>query len=119
MKRTGPTNQHSKTLIVALKKLSASQKVNLWKAIALELQASTRNRREVSVADIAKHAKAGETVIVPGKVLSDGDIKIKVTVAAFKFSQSAANKINATGKAISIEELMKINPKAQKVRILG
>lgn len=119
MKRTGPTNIQLRKLITELRKLSVKQKVKLWKVVAEELETSTRRRREVSVESISKHAKANETVIVPGKVLSDGDMRQKVTVAAFKFSKTAAEKINANGKAISIEELMKTNPKAQKVRILG
>ncbi len=119
MKRTGPTNMQLRKLIVELKRLAAKQKVRLWKAVAEELEAPTRKRREVSVESISRHARANETVIVPGKVLSNGEMRQKTTVAAFKFSKSAEEKINASGKALSIQELMKANPKAQKVRILG
>ncbi len=106
-------------LIIELRKHSIKQKVNLWKAISEELNRPTRTRREVSVGNISKHSKANETVIVPGKVLSNGDLTHKVTVAALSFSKQAREKINANGKAISIQELMKENQKAKGVRILG
>ena len=119
MKRTGPTNLQLKKLIVDLRKLSTTQKVKLWKVISEELNRPTRIRRKISVGNIDKYSKANETVIVPGKVLSDGELSHKVIVAALNFSKQAREKINANGKAISIQELMKTNPKAQKVRILG
>ncbi len=65
-----------------------------------------------------KHTRDGETALIPGKVLSLGKMDKKLTVAAFKFSESALEKINANGKAISIEELLKNNPDGKKVRIL-
>ncbi|MFH0752654.1 MAG: 50S ribosomal protein L18e [archaeon] len=119
MKRTGPTNIQLKKLIVDLRKLSAVQKVKLWKVISEELNRPTRIRREVSIGNIDKYSKTNETVIVPGKVLSNGELSHKVTVAALNFSKQAKEKINASGKTMSIQELMKANPKAQKVRILG
>ncbi len=119
MKRTGPTNVQTKNLIVELRKTSVKQKVKLWKVIAEEIGRPTRSRREVSLGSIGRNSKANETVIVPGKVLSNGDLPHKVTVAALNFSKQAKEKINASGKAISIQELIKENPKAKGVRILG
>ena len=49
-----------------------------------------------------------------------GDLNKKVTIAAYNFSKSAIEKINSSGsKAISINELVKQNPKGSKVRIIG
>jgi large subunit ribosomal protein L18e len=56
---------------------------------------------------------------VPGKVLGEGDLTKKVTVVAFSFSDEARTKIAKSGKAMTITELLKSNPKAQKVKILG
>lgn len=119
MARTGPTNFKLRKLIMDLRKLSVKEKTQLWKTVSEELSRPTRNRREVSVGKISRHSKPNETVIVPGKVLSSGEMEHKATVAAMNFSEQAREKINSNGKAISIEELMKQNPKAQKVRILG
>ena len=69
MKKSGPTNNVLKNLIVELKTLSIKNKVPLWKRIALELEKPARMRRQVNIARINQHIKDGETAIVPGKVL--------------------------------------------------
>ena len=117
--RIGPTNEYLVALIKLLKKASFENKVNIWKTIALELERSTRQRREVNLDRINRVCDENETIIVPGKVLATGELDKKVTVAAFRFSEAALGKINKKGKAISIEELLKINPKGSKVRIIG
>ena len=117
--RTGPTNPELSNLIVALKRLSIEQDKKLWKRLAVDLEKPARARRVVNLVKIDKYAKDGEVVIVPGKVLSGGDLTKKTIIAAFKFSDSAFEKINKVGKAITIKELMDSNPKGNKVRILG
>lgn len=119
VKRTGPTNETLKSLIMKLKELGTKEKVALWKRIATELEQPTRQRRSVNVYKINQYIKDDETAIVPGVVLSAGDYTKKNTVAAFRFTDAAQKKINKTGKAISIEELIKKNPKGKKVRIIG
>ena len=103
-------------LIVELKKLSVKEKAPIWKRAAEELEKSTRNRREISLGKIGKFAKAGETIMVPGKILSDGDLEKKVTLAAWRFSAKAKEKAKDT---MSITELMKNNPKGKGVRLMG
>lgn len=117
--KTGPTNPELKDLIINLKKLAIENDIKLWKRIASDLEKSTRSRRIVNLIKIDKYAKEDETVLVPGKVLAGGDLTKKATVAAYQFSDSAFEKINKIGKAITIKELMDNNPKGSKVRILG
>lgn len=112
-------NENLQNLILELKKTSVEQDVNIWNRIAKDLSRSTRQRREVNVSRINKNTKDGETIIVPGKVLSLGELDHKVTVAAYSFSQSAKEKIEAKGKTMTIQELIKDNPKGSKVRIIG
>jgi len=57
--------------------------------------------------------------VVPGKVLGAGVLDHKVTVAAFAFSQSARERIDAVGKTLSIEELLKKNPKGTGIKLMG
>ena len=74
----------------------------------------------MNVYKIDKFARDGETVLVPGKVLSVGDLNKKVDVAAMNFSMEAKRKIEeANGKVLSIEKLLEQNPEGKKVRILG
>lgn len=111
-------NQITK-LVEELKRHSADNKVAIWKRIATDLEKPTRQRRIINVFKINQYANANETIIVPGKVLGSGELTKKVVVAAYNFSDSAYEKIKSKGEAISINELMRKNPKGQKVRILG
>lgn len=119
VKRTGPSTLELRNLIIELRKLSNKQKVNLWKRIADDLEKPTRIRREVNLYKISKNTNENETALIPGKVLSMGNLDKKLTVAAYKFSKQAREKINKAGKAITIKELIKENPKGKKIRIIG
>jgi len=118
-KRTGSTNPELKELIYEVKELASIKKVNLWKRVAYELEKPTRKRRTVDIFRINKYTKEKEIALVPGKVLSDGDLTKKITVAAFQFSDKAKDKISKIGRAISIKELIKMNPEGKGVRIIG
>ena len=117
--RTGPTNPQLRGLIQELKKKSFENGENIWKRIADDLEKPSRQRRVVNLYKINKNTKDKETVIVPGKVLSVGELDHNVVVAAFNFSDSAVEKINKVGKAITINELMKEDSKGKKIKILG
>jgi len=118
-KRTGPTNPNLKALIQELKTLSAKHKIKIWKRIAEDLERSTRSRREVPLSRINRYTKNNDVVVVPGKVLSNGELNHKVTVGAFRYSQSASQKINKSGKALSIGELSKLYPNGKNIKIIG
>ncbi len=116
VKRTGPTNFQLQGLI---NDLNASE-CRIWQRVADDLSKSTRQRRIVNIYKLDKFANEGETVVVPGKILSVGELSKKLDVAAFSFSEEAKKKIiNAKGKVLSIHELLQKNPKGNKVRILG
>ncbi len=119
MKTTGPTNPILKALIIELKRLGRSENVNLWRRVAEDLGKPTRIRREANLDKISKYTRDKEIALVPGKVLSTGELTKKIKVAGFKFSEKAKEKINKVGKAITIEQLMKENPKGKNVRIIG
>ena len=116
--RTGPTNIQLKATIQDLKRLGSNGNIALWKRLAFELEKSTRSRREVNIGKIDKNTKENETAVVPGKVLSNGELTKKITIAAHNFSARAREKINKKGKAISITELMKSSPKGKRIRII-
>jgi len=119
VKRTSPTNPMLKRLIEELKKKSLEENVRIWKMVAEILEKPTRRRVEINLKHIEREAKEGETIIVPGVVLSEGKLTKKVTIAAWRFSAKAKEKIEKAGaRAISIEELVKENPKGSNVRIM-
>jgi len=92
----------------------------LWKAVSKGLNRPRRKRYEISLSRLGKFAVANDTIIVPGAVLSQGEIEKKLTVAALRFSSEARKKIEkAGGKCMSIEELFRQNPDTSKIRIMG
>ena len=86
----------------------------------MRLQKPSKNWPIVNLNRISTHINDKETALIPGKVLSSGNLTKKVTIAAWSFSEKSYEKIKkAGGKSITISELMKNNPKGENVRILG
>ena len=107
VKKIIKTNPNLIELINKLNKKSKTENAAIWKDVANRLGRSNRRTAEVNLSDIARYANADETVLVPGKVLSNGDLTEKVNVAAFKFSQKAQEKIeSAGGECVSIDDIM-------------
>jgi large subunit ribosomal protein L18e len=114
------TNPQTQSLIQELYKKSNSEGVGIWKDIAHRLEKPLRNWPEVNVNKIEKYLSKGEIALIPGKVLSQGELTKKAQVAAQSFSQQAKKKILAKGgECLSIEDLMNKNPKGKNIRILG
>jgi len=104
------------TLRSAFKK----NKAPIWRALEQELSGSRSNRREINVRRLAEVTKAGEVVVVPGKILGTGSLGHKLTVCAFSVSESAARKvIESGGKVVTFEDLIKKHPDGKGVRIIG
>ncbi|RJQ17622.1 50S ribosomal protein L18e [Candidatus Woesearchaeota archaeon] len=112
-------NEHLVEVIKEMKKLAIESNIAFWKRIAVELEKPSRNKRVVNLGRINLYTKDGETIIVPGKVLGSGELDHKVTVCAYAFSAEAEKKITEKGRVLSLPELMKENPKASNVRIIG
>lgn len=108
------------SLIHDLKKQANEKDKPIWKDIAKRLEKPSRNWPEVNLDRISKYTGDKETALIAGKVLSDGDLTKKVTIAAWSFSEKSKEKIKqAGGKTITIDELMKNNPDGKNIRILG
>ena len=119
MKPTGSTDPAVIALIRDLRKKSNSEDAPLWKAISKQLQKPSRNRGTVNLSKISRYTEKGDLVAVPGKVLSSGDLKHEVTIAALSFSEYAREKIEkANGKAVTFYQLMDQFPKGTDVKIM-
>jgi len=119
-KKTNKKNPMLISLIQDLKKQSSEKDIALWKDIAKRLEKSSKNWPEVNLNRISRYTGDKETALIAGKVLSDGDLTKKITIAAWAFSEKSKEKIKqAGGKSITIQELMKDNPDGKNIRILG
>jgi len=120
MKKTGTTNENLKGLLTDLKKSSYSQEAKIWKRVASDLEKSSRQRRVVNLSRLSRFTKDKETIVVPGKVLGAGAIGHSIVIAALSFSNTAKEQIEkANGKCITINELLKQNPKGKDVKVMG
>jgi len=114
------TNPALLKLIVGLKRTAYENDAPIWKDIAERLEKPLRNWPEVNLTRISRYVHEKETALIPGKVLSTGKLTKKVPIAAWSFSDAAHEKIKkAGGKTLTIEELVKHNPKGKDIRILG
>lgn len=97
----------------------AGKKQEAWLKFVGLLSAPRRNKICLNLENINKESKAGETVVVPGKVLSQGNIDKKIKVVAFDFSEKAKEKLLSAKCEISymIDEI-KSNPSAKGIKIL-
>jgi len=128
MRRRRKTNPQLNKLIGDLKRIARENSAPLWKDIAKRLEKPRRNYAAVNLSKINRYSAPNDTILVPGKVLSSGTIEKPVTVAALGFSKKAFEKIckceegaekeAGKGKCISIEELVKNNPKGSGVKII-
>ncbi|WP_455393217.1 50S ribosomal protein L18e [[Eubacterium] cellulosolvens] len=120
MRKLKKTNAELISIIHQLKAESRSRDVSLWRDLAKRLEKPHRNWATVNVSHISRHAKKNDTIVIPGKLLGAGYIRIPVTVAAFQSSENAKEKIkSAGGKVISIKELIKLKPKGTGIRIFS
>ncbi|MCD6323497.1 MAG: 50S ribosomal protein L18e [Desulfurococcales archaeon] len=120
MRRTGPTNIVVRKLITQLRKASKANDAPIWGYVADLLGRPSRKRVVVNISRINRYAEDGDVIVVPGKVLGAGLLNKKVTVAALSFSETALLKIkSAGGKVLTIEDLIRENPRGSGVRVLG
>ncbi|MEM0372577.1 MAG: 50S ribosomal protein L18e [archaeon] len=112
--KAGTTNPKLKKLIVELKK----SKKPIWLSVAEKLERPRRKNAGVNVWKLNSFTKEGDVVVVPGKVLAEGEMDHGITVAALSFSKAAADKIKKKGSVMTIRELMDKNAKGTKITIL-
>ncbi|HTY44350.1 MAG TPA: 50S ribosomal protein L18e [Patescibacteria group bacterium] len=96
-----------------------AKKNDKWKRVAEILSSPRKNRLEKNLVKINEESKDGEVVVIPGKVLSVGNLDKKIRIIALNFSHGAEEKILKSGSKIStILDEIKKNPEAKGVKIL-
>lgn len=108
------TNTRLKCLVEDLSK----KEEKVWKDLAWRLSRPRKNFSSINITRINRYAKDKESIVVPGKVLGNGNLEKTVFVSALSFSCEAEQKIKkAGGKCMTIEELVRENPKGSNLRI--
>lgn len=92
----------------------------LWVQVAGILVGPRRSHVAVNLDQIEKQTKEGDSVVVPGKVLSQGEISKKIAIIAFNFSEKSREKLLKTkSQAVVMLEEIKKNPGAKGLKIIG
>jgi len=106
---------------ILVETLRAAKKTGnkLWMNVAGILSGPRRNKIAVNLDEIEKATKEGDSVVIPGKVLSQGEISKKIAVIASNFSEKAREKLLKTkSHATMMLDEIKKNPEAKGLRIL-
>ena len=99
--------------------LIAAKKQKAWLKVAGMLSAPRKNHANLNLQEINKQVKEGEKILVPGKVLSQGNLDKKIKIIALGFSESAKEKLKNSGsQTSSILEEIKSNPEAKDLKVL-
>ncbi len=107
-------------LLGELRRTARSQHAPIWASVADRLERARHQVTPVNVGHLERLTDAEETVIVPGKLLADGPLTKRLTVAAFAYSAGARSKIHAAGgSALSLRDLIKSHPDGAGVRLLA
>lgn len=94
-----------------------AKKNPLWIEVAQILTMPKRKIKDVNLSDIQN--SEGKIIVVPGKVLSQGEISKKVQIAAINFSEKSKEKLEQAGcEVLSIKELILKNKEGKGVTIL-
>jgi len=108
-----------KTNSILTETIIAAKKNKKWLEVAGILSTPKRKRPEFNLDKVIKESKDSEVIIVPGKVLSLGEVNRKIKISAFGFSEKAREKLlKADCEVSSILEEIKKNPHAKGIKIL-
>lgn len=96
-----------------------AKKNKAWNKIAQIIGGSRKKYSSINLKEIDNCSQDGDIVVVPGKVLSSGNLDKKVKICAVNFSESAKEKLkNAKVECFKILEEIEKNPEAKGVKIL-
>ena len=72
-----------------------------WLEVARVLSGARRKKVSVNLDQINEKTKDRETLVVPGKVLSQGSVDKKIKIIALSFSKAASSKLKKAGVEFS------------------
>ena len=110
---------HKKTNPKLAAAIFLALKTPAWNKYAKLFSQSTRKHSSVNLEEIDRQTSMGDTVLVPGRVLSVGDMTKKVKICSFGISQQALEKLKKTKSVwCSIIDEINSNPRAEGMKVL-
>jgi len=110
-------------LVASMEKAARKTKTPLWETLAEIMQSPSRHGISVSLGKLNKIAAVskGKILVVPGKILSQGEFNEKAVVVAVAASAAAKQKMKGKAEFTTLAEFAKKFDKvdASKVIIVG
>jgi len=97
-KRAQRKSEQIRKLVIAAKKAGMLE-------VAATLALPRRKAVKVNLEELENSTAEGDVVVVPGKVLGNGKLNHKITIAALSFSHTARQKLRNC-KLLPIEEVL-------------
>jgi len=108
-----------KTNMEIVETIKLATKSPTWFKVAHILSGPKRHQIDVNLSQLDKDSKAGDTIVIPGKVLSQGELTKKLRLCALSFSEKALEKMKKTkSEAVTILEEIQKNPKGEGIKVL-
>jgi len=108
-----------KTNFELVETISLAMKHDAWKDMAKILSSSTRKQSKRNLYELENKVSLGDTIIVPGKILSKGNLTKKIRLCALSISKQAAEKLKSSkSEFVTIFQEIKKNPKAEGIKII-
>ncbi len=102
-----------------VKTIFSCKKNKHWTKIAEILAGPRKNRINLNLEELDKKIRDEKAIVIPGKVLSQGEMNKKIKIVALDFSEKAKEKLKKAGaNTLTILEEIKKNPEAKGVKIL-
>lgn len=103
-----------------LRRAARDHAAPIWSAAADRLERARHQTTPVNVGHLDRLTEDKETILVPGKLLANGQVHRSLTVAAFSWSEEARTKVHAAGGTLlTIHDLIKTHPDGAGVRLLA
>jgi large subunit ribosomal protein L18e len=113
-------NPRLRELIRELRAKGDGKKGPVWRAVARKLDTPRHKARPINVGHLERVAKAREVIVIPSKLLAEGDLTKPLTVVALGWSEEAGRKVLAAGGELkSLSDMLHENPKGTGVRLIG
>ncbi len=104
---------------ILVETIDIARKNDMWLEVASLLTRPKRKQINVNLDKIEENTGEGDTIVVPGKVLSSGNLSKKVRIASMSFSEKARKKLEKAGcEIVQIKQEIEKNPKAEGVKII-
>ncbi|MAG38050.1 50S ribosomal protein L18e [Candidatus Pacearchaeota archaeon] len=118
-KTTLKKRSKNKTAPELVETISLALKNPAWLSVTKILSGPTRSFSAINLDNIDSKTKAGDTVLIPGKVLSKGELTKKLRIVALSFSEKVKEKVKESkSELVTILEEIKKNPKFEGIKLI-